>query len=226
MDREDSFLPLSHISQYAYCPRRAALIMLDRVWDENEYTASGRQEHDRVHDGRVEKRGGFLKLYSFAVKSDKLLLFGKCDCLEARITDGVGASLPAQDGRYRLYPVEYKHGRLRRGEDEYMQQLCAQALCLEEMFGVEVPEGALFFVDAHQRLEVAFSDELRNRVRQTAKSLHECFDRAALPPALAGPRCNKCSMKDICMPKIVASARKYNTKLLEELKGGVPCDDF
>lgn len=220
MVREAESLPLSLVSQYAYCPRRAALIMLERVWDENEYTAAGRLEHDRVHESRVEKRGGFLKLYDFVVSSDSMMLFGKCDCIEARLTEKEGAVLPSQDGKYLLYPIEYKHGRLRKNEEEYMLQLCAQALCLEEMFSVRISEGALFFVDAHKRLEVCFTDGLRGHTRETAAGLHECFDGRLLPPASAGPKCNKCSMRDLCLPRLPRSARGYNAKLLKELRGG------
>lgn len=210
-------LALSYISQYGYCPRRAALLMNYQLWQENEYTAEGRAQHERVHTARVERRGELVKLYELPVWSDTLLLAGKCDCVEARRAPA-GAALPAEEGRYALYPIEYKHGRLRE-EPEYMQQLCAQALCLEEMYGVDIPAGALFFIDAHQRLEVLFTPELRLQTRAAARALWECFRQKSLPAAADGPRCKKCSLRDECAPGLQRTAQKYCEKLLDELKG-------
>lgn len=220
MENEEEKLPLSYISQYGYCPRRAALLMNQQLWQENEYTAEGRAQHQRVHDGRVERRGDQLKLYEFSVWSNELMLSGKCDCVEA-VKQPDGASLPEQEGRFRLFPIEYKHGRMRH-EPEYEMQLCAQAICLEEMYGVSIPEGALFFIDVHQRLAVSFSEDLRRRTRQTSEALWLCFREKALPPAKESPKCKKCSLREPCMPGLSRSAREYCRGLLDELKEGAP----
>lgn len=215
MKNEDR-LPLSYVGQYLYCPRRAALLMNQQIWCENEYTAEGRIEHQRVHTGRVERRGDFLKLYECSVWSDTLLLSGKCDCIEAHRAKE-GAYLPEEDGLYALYPIEYKHGRVRQ-EPEYELQLCAQAICLEEMYHILIPEGALFYIDAHQRIPVKFTQELRERVIQTAGLLWECFRSQELLPAKESSKCRKCSLKEECMPSLKRSADEYCRKLLSELQ--------
>ena len=114
---EQEYLPLSWLSQVCYCPRRAALLLNERLWEESADTAKGRSEHQRVHTQRVEKRGDYLKLYEFTVFSDRLFLLGKCDCIEA-VRDENGCHIPAADFPVRLYPVEYKHGTVRQ-EEEY-----------------------------------------------------------------------------------------------------------
>lgn len=133
------YLPLSWLSQVDYCPRRAALLLNERIWVENADTAKGRSEHTRVHDQRVEHRGDHLKLYKYTVFSDTLGVWGKCDCIEAQRCEQ-GCKIRAADFPVRLYPIEYKHGSVRK-EHSYMIQLCAQAMCLEEMFSTSIPFG-------------------------------------------------------------------------------------
>ena len=215
MKNEDR-LPLSYIGQYHYCPRRAALLMNQQIWMENEYTAEGRIEHERVHTGRVERRGDLLKLYEFSVWSDRLMLSGKCDCIEAHRSEA-GAELPSEKGRYCLYPIEYKHGKVRK-ETEYELQLCAQAICLEEMYAVSIDEGALFYIDAHQRVPVEFTAELRTLTLRTAELLWECFRNGSLPNAEETAKCKKCSLREECMPELSISAQAYCSQLRRELK--------
>lgn len=213
----DDYVPLSYISQYGYCPRRASLLMNQQLWQENEYTAEGRLQHRHVHTGRVERRADFLKLYDFYVCSDTLKLSGKCDCIEAFRSES-GAALPGEDGLYSLYPIEYKHGKA-RNEPEYEMQLCAQAICLEEMYQIHIPEAALFYIASHQRVSVSLTSELRKRTIETARSLLECFSSHHLPCAVNGPRCKKCSLREECMPQLHRSAKQYCKDLYAELKG-------
>lgn len=218
MKNDEERLPLSYIAQYGYCPRRAALLMNQQLWQENEYTAQGRAQHQRVHAGRVERRGEQLKLYEFAVWSDTMRLSGKCDCIEAT-QQPEGASLPGEKGRYHLFPIEYKHGRLRH-EPEYEQQLCAQAMCLEEMYQITIPEGALFYINVHQRLPLSLTEELRRETRKTAQALWRMFQDNILPPAQESSKCKKCSLQDHCMPGLQISAQSYCFALLQELGRG------
>lgn len=211
----DERLPLSYIAQYGYCPRRAGLIMNQQLWQDNEYTAEGAFQHQRAHDHRVERRGQNLLFYEFPVFSDALGLLGKCDCIEAAASPN-GAALPGEALRYALYPVEYKHGPLRK-EPEYEQQLCAQALCLEEMYGAVIPEGALYYIRSHRRQAIPFTPALREATRQTVLRLHELWRQGGLPPPQPGARCGKCSMKEHCQPELPASAGGYRQKLLREL---------
>ena len=135
------YLPLSWLSQVCYCPRRAGLLLNERLWEENADTAKGRAEHERVHTQRVERRGDHIKLFEFTVFSDQYQLIGKCDCIEA-VRDAAGCQIPAAEFPVKLYPVEYKHGSV-RDEEEYQIQLCAQAMCLEEMFRTDILEGGM-----------------------------------------------------------------------------------
>ena len=141
-DRE--YLPLSWLAQVNYCSRRAALLLNERVWNENVETAKGRTEHERVHTKRIEKRGNLVKLYEYEVVSEILGIVGKCDCIEATINKN-GCKIPAVEFPVSLLPIEYKHGTV-RDEMEYKIQLCAQAMCLEEMYQTRIFKGELFFI--------------------------------------------------------------------------------
>ncbi|MCI8442406.1 MAG: CRISPR-associated protein Cas4 [Provencibacterium sp.] len=213
----DERLPLSYIAQYGYCPRRAGLLMNQQLWTENEYTTEGRFQHKNAHEHRIERRGETLSLYEFPVFSDMLGLSGKCDCIEA-FASPEGAFLPGETQSYILYPIEYKHGPVRR-EPEYEQQLCAQALCLEQMYKTTIMRGALFYIQSHRRQEVAFTCELRQSTRKTIEALRQLWLSQSLPPPQPGPRCGKCSMQQACLPRLTGSAFAYRRQLFKELAG-------
>lgn len=219
---EREYLPLSWLSQMAYCPRRAGLLLNERLWAENSDTAKGRAEHTRVHTQRVEKRGNTVKLYEFTVFSDRLSLLGKCDCVEAKRDDS-GCRIPAVDFPVRLYPVEYKHGSVRE-EAEYQIQLCAQAMCMEEMFHTSIPVGALYFISSHRRLEVSLDAPLRARTEALAKELHRIRDELSVPPADYSAKCRRCSLNELCMPKVKLSAQGYLRQLRQEAAGEIEED--
>ena len=143
MDEWDP-IPLSRLSHAGFCLLRAALLTNEQVWAENADTAKGRSEHARVHTQRIERRDNSAKLYEFPVFSRTLGIDGKCDCIEAEAS-AHGCKLPALDFPAKLYPVEYKHGKL-RSEQEYEIQLCAQAMCLEEMSLTQIPEDAIYYI--------------------------------------------------------------------------------
>lgn len=219
---EREYLPLSWLSQWAYCPRRAGLLLNERLWEESADTARGRAEHERVHTQRVEKRGGIVNLYEFTVFSDRLLLLGRCDCLEAR-RDAEGCRIPAVDFAVRLYPVEYKHGTVRE-EEEYQIQLCAQAMCLEEMFHTSIPEGALFFISSHRRVTVPLDASLRARTEAVAGELHRLREKLTVPHAEYSAKCRHCSLRDPCMPRVKTSAGDYLQQLSQEAAGVIEED--
>lgn len=211
---EQEYLPLSWLSQVDYCPRLAALLLNERVWVENADTAKGRAEHSRVHDARVERRGDSLKLYEYTVFSNALGVWGKCDCIEAQRSEK-GCKIKAAGFPVKLYPVEYKHGSVRE-ERSYMIQLCAQAMCLEEMFSTNIPAGAVFFISAHRRMEVQFSGQLRAEVKERAAALNELWEKHIIPPAEYGEKCKRCSIHEYCMPKVSRSAKAYCKRLERE----------
>lgn len=212
---DKEYLPLSWLSQMNYCPRRAALLLNERVWVENAETAKGRAEHERVHTQRIEKRGDSLKLYEYEVVSEKMGIHGKCDCIEATKSEE-GCFIPAVDFKVSLFPIEYKHGKVREDEVEYKIQLCAEAMCLEEMYGTNIPEGEIFFISSHKRMSVLLSEELRTMVRNTVVQLREIRESFIIPKAEFSSKCKKCSMQEYCMPKVKKIAAEYCEKLRKE----------
>lgn len=180
---------------------------MEQLWAESAETASGRAEHIRVHTARQERRGDKLFLYETGVFSHSLGVSGKCDCVEAW-SDPEGVRIPYGEGTYQLYPIEYKHGVVRE-EEEYQLQLCAQAMCLEEQFTCTILEGAIFYIDAHRRFPVSLSPELREKAIETAQKIQEMLASQCLPPAKYSAKCKKCSMVELCQPKLKKSAAAY-----------------
>lgn len=215
MNSEYDSISLSLLSQYYFCPRRAGLIMLEQVWEDNEYTVSGTMEHENVHDEHIEKRGQQAKIYDMYVSSEKLGVSGMCDCVEAQLDDESGAYIPALDGKYNLFPIEYKHGIV-RNETEYNAQLCAQAMCIEEMFDCKIKNGAIFYISAHRRVDVQFDDNLRKMVIDGIKALQTISDKMQVPKPEYSAKCRKCSIEEICCPKIKCSASDYMKSMVND----------
>lgn len=207
-------IPLSRIAQAGYCLRRAALLTNEQLWQENADTAKGREAHTRVHINRIERRGEHLQLFEYDVFSEKLNIAGKCDCVEAERNES-GCIIPAAEFPVRLYPIEYKSGKL-RDEEEYELQLCAQAMCLEEMYQITISEGAIFYIGSHRRKAVVFTQKLRNQVLETICKLEDIRRRLLIPPAVPDPKCKRCSIRELCLPNVVSSAKRYCNMLAKE----------
>lgn len=219
MNENGELIALSYLSQYGYCPRRAGLLMLDCIWTENVFTVEGSIAHERAHSGGIEARSGCIKMFDMPLVSSELGLTGKTDCLEAH-PDKNGVLLKQYSGKYRLYPVEYKHGVV-RNEKEYHIQLCGQAMCLEEMLGCYIETGALYFTGNRKREEIVFNSILRDEVIDTASKLHKMLAAKVLPPATKSSKCYKCSLNDVCMPTLIKkNAREYVNSLIEWAKEG------
>lgn len=216
MDKD--YLHLSLLSQYYFCKRRAALILLENAWQDNEYTMEGTLSHERVHTQGQIKRGEVISIYEFSVHSHTMKLSGKCDCIEASIDEN-GYKFPFYEGKFTLYPIEYKRGVI-RNEEEYNLQLCGQAMCLEEMYGCVITKGAIFYTNSHRRVEVDFDDDLRNKVECGAKNLWDFLESKDVPHADYSAKCRKCSLYELCMPKVKNSAKLYNKKVKQAAIGG------
>lgn len=214
-EESKELFPLSWLAQYGYCKRRCCLLALEQVWQENEYTAAGRIQHQRVHTARTEQRGDVLYIFEMPVFSRRLGVSGLCDCVEAHLSP-TGVQIPYGEGKYIFYPVEYKHGVV-RDEEEYHLQLCAQAICLEERFGAQILAGAIFFIDAHRRDEVLLSEKLREKTWETAKKIADLIENQKMVPAVYSAKCKKCSLKEVCQPKIKQSSRRYSDDLWDEV---------
>lgn len=217
---DDRYIPLSYISQYNYCKRRAGLLMLEQQWSDSTDTVKGTDEHKNVHSAGMEFRNGKYVMTEFIIFSKSLLLTGKCDAVEA-IPSPDGISLPfLDDETYSLYPIEYKHGKL-RDEMEYELQLCAQAMCLEEMYSVHIPKGEIFYISSHRRKEITLNEALRKRVTDTVSELSRMMEEEKVPEAVPSARCTRCSVKDICMPDTDTSVNEYMKNVKKEIQRSV-----
>jgi CRISPR-associated exonuclease Cas4 len=199
MYAESDLIPLSALQHFVVCPRQCALIHLESVWIENERTAEGRVEHERVDRGGAETRAGVRRAYGVPVRSLRLGLAGRADVVEFHAVPGGGPEQP--------FPIEHKRGRPKRGDEDRVQ-LCAQALCLEEMLGVSVPAGALFYGQSRRRADVAFDGALRHRTEQVAVAVRALFEAGATPPPPAVAPCKSCSLLSACQPTTFPARRR------------------
>lgn len=183
---EDALVPVSALQHYLFCPRQCALIHVERIWAEDGATAEGRILHERVDGGRPDRRAGLRTVRGLVLRSFAHGLAGKADAVE--FPDGAP------------YPVEYKRGRPKAHRADEVQ-LCAQALCLEEMFGCAVPEGALFYAQTRKRTRIAFDAELRELTQHLAAETRAMIAQARTPPPRATPACRRCSLAEDCQPK-------------------------
>lgn len=192
MTEELEPLPLSALNHLLYCERRCALIHIEGVFEENAFTLEGSLRHEAADTPGYETRSGVRAVRALPLYSRRLGLSGKADIVEFSRAPG-GRGLPC--------PIDYKRGARRRWENDDVQ-LCAQALCLEEMLGVEVPRGAIFHAASKRRREVEFAPQLRETTVQAAHRLHQLVRQARIPPAVLKPQCEGCSLKGICMPEL------------------------
>ncbi len=216
MYQDDDYLMLSGLQHFAYCRRQWALIHIEQQWSENERTVDGKLFHTVAHDGdRFEKRGDLLITRGLHIKSASLGLTGICDVVEFH-RSGEGIPLSSYDGLWQPYPVEYKKGMPKENDADILQ-LCAQAMCLEEMLLCTIPEGSLFYGETRRRTRVDFSEEIRDRVRMMAKEMHELWDKGYTPKVKIKKGCRACSLNEICMPKLgkVCSVSSYISKNLQ-----------
>ncbi|MHB8529967.1 MAG: CRISPR-associated protein Cas4, partial [Caulobacteraceae bacterium] len=184
---EDDLIPLSALQHYLFCPRQCALIHIERLWAEDGATAEGRLLHERVDAGGVETRPGVRIARGLQLRSVSLGVAGKADVVEF-------------SGRPpRPYPVEYKRGKPKSHRADEVQ-LCAQAICLEEMFGIEVTEGALFYGQTRRRQRVEINVDLRRLTIETAAGAREMIASGRTPPPIRIPACRRCSLEPLCQP--------------------------
>lgn len=214
---EGDFLPLSGIQHFAFCRRQWALIHVEQQWAENARTVDGDLFHRRAHDAQqFEARGDLLIARGLRIASRKLGLSGVCDVVEFR-RDPAGITLAGREGSWRAHPVEYKRGAPKENEADALQ-LCAQAMCLEEMLCCEVPDGALFYGEPRRRLAVSFTPELREEVRMSAVQMHDLYRRGYTPRVKPTKACNACSLRELCLPRLQksGSVQVYLQRSMEE----------
>lgn len=206
---EDELIPISALSQYTYCPRRAGLIFVERQWADNIFTVQGRHVHERAHRPAETRSEGRRVVRGLYLSSARLGLFGIADVVE----------FPDEDPVTDVTIVEYKRGKLTpRRKIEYEVQLCAQAVCLEETLNLSLRRGCLFFALSHRRVEVEFTADLRQAVESAAQRMHEMMRTAAVPPPQLGPKCRGCSLRGLCLPEITVgrNAAAYLRRIAQD----------
>ncbi|MBF0214277.1 MAG: CRISPR-associated protein Cas4 [Magnetococcales bacterium] len=199
MNPERRYAPLSALQHFVYCERQCALIHLEQIWINNRLTAEGNLLHEKVHEESEESRPGMRLVRGLPVVSETLGIIGQCDLVE--FLSSRKRSSKASEKWEAVRPVEYKRGRPKSHEADLVQ-LCAQAISLEEMLGIPITEGALFYGEPRRRTSVSFTPELRATTIQTAQALHALLDRGVTPPALyRASLCRGCSLLSVCLPR-------------------------
>jgi CRISPR-associated exonuclease Cas4 len=191
-EADDDALPVSGLQHLAFCPRQWALIHLEQLWVENVRTAEGRLLHERADLPGESRRASVRTVRGMWLRSERLHLTGRADVVEFRADIAGTKTVP--------YPVEYKRGKSKPNDCDTVQ-LCAQALCLEEMLQTVIARGAIFYGNPRRRLEVEFTPELRARTEELAATMHRLYRSGVTPAATPGPYCRNCSLVDVCLPE-------------------------
>lgn len=190
---DDEIVFVSALEHYSYCPRQCALIHMENIFDENMFTIRGKLAHERVDEDTMTISGDRRIECALPIWSERLGLLGKADVVEFRSDSSV-------------FPVEYKHGpRRARMHDDL--QLCAQAMCLEEMLGVVVPVGAIYYCSSRRRREVLIDQRLREETEATIQDIRQMLLHCDLPPPANDARCRNCSLADACQPEALCTAQ-------------------
>ncbi|WP_052464646.1 CRISPR-associated protein Cas4 [Geoalkalibacter subterraneus] len=205
MYAEADYVMLSALQHYQYCPRQCALIHIEQIWAENLHTAEGRILHERADSREKGAKGCVRTVRTLPIRSARLGLSGQADVVEFH-----------EDGK--VFPVEYKRGRPKANRCDEVQ-LCAQALCLEEMLGVAIMEGALFYGRNKRRHAVFFDGQLRHLAEETVSQVHELFRTGVTPKAEYAKKCDQCSLMSACLPKSCTDARSVRKYLAGMLRG-------
>lgn len=214
---EDKYLMISGIQHFKFCRRQWALIHIEQQWAENVHTVTGELMHKKAHDPYLtEKRKDTIITRALPVSSRTLGVSGECDIVEfQRVEDGI--RLHGHRGLYHVYPVEYKKGKPKETEEDHLQ-LAAQAMCLEEMFSTDIPEGAIFYRETRRREIVPISAQLRKEVADILEEMHQYYERGYTPKVKYQKACSACSLKEICLPELGrnVSVKTYIEQVLKE----------
>ena len=209
---EEEYLSLSALQHILFCKRQCALIHIEQLWIENKFTAEGRIMHERVDRGDQTDRGRMRIEYSLPLKSSVLGITGKADVVEFHLKEGL-------EKTWIPFPVEYKRGKPKKNLSDKVQ-LCAQALCLEEMLNVKVETGALFYGKTRRRLDVIFDENLRGFTLETSEELHGMIASGITPPPHYEKKCDTCSFLKLCLPKTIEKQRKVSSWIKRMIQNG------
>ena len=214
---EEEFLLLSGIQHFCFCRRQWALIHIEKIWNENFFTAEGRILHERVHDkGNTERRGDVLTVRGMSIKSEVLGVSGECDAVIFEKSDD-GVTLYGKTGLWTILPVEYKRGHTKICDCDRLQ-VVAQTMCLEEMFCTDIRRAAVYYYETKTREYIEITEVLRDAVRCAFSEMHDLFRRGYSPKVRRSKNCESCSLKDYCLPELFSkmSAKEYYSKHMEQ----------
>lgn len=219
MYNEEDYIMLSGIQHFAFCRRQWALIHIEQQWEENYKTTAGELMHKKAHkEGSFEKRGNLLITRGLRISSRGLGFTGQCDIVEFyQAEDGI--TISGYDGKWKIVPVEYKHGKPKEHNADELQ-LCAQAICLEEMFLTDIKEGFLYYGENRRRSNIIFDENLRNEVKKASDEMHQLFHKGYTPKVKPSKQCNSCSLKNLCLPKLQKSV-KVSTYIEQNISGKI-----
>lgn len=214
MEEDNDQILLSWLSEYAYCKRRFYLRVIEHQDLTNAVFAEGIAVHHSVHSDKIEKRGKLIRVTGLHVYSETYKLYGICDAVEFTISDD-GAYIPFLHQKCIACPVEYKHGRTRK-DSEYNLQLTGQAICLSEMYGIQVDRGCIYYTGTRQRIDVDVSQYV-TQVIALASEIAEFINQPILPEPKYMKRCLRCSVYDICSPRRIMVSR-YMDRVWEQVQ--------
>jgi len=218
MYEEKDYLQLSGIQHFAFCRRQWALIHVEEQWMDNYLTASGSIEHDRVHNDAIKDiRNGRITIRGLKVFSKRLGVSGVCDAVEF-IPASDGITLYGKEGKWKVLPIEYKHGT-KKSDDCDKLQVALQAICLEEMFFCDISEGCLYYHENRRRENFEITVELIQKARAMLEEMHLYMKKGYTPIVKPGKFCNNCSLKDICMPTLMKN-RETVKSYIDRYLGG------
>lgn len=213
----DEYLLISGIQHFIFCRRQWALIHIEQLWDENFFTIDGQIKHDKVDNGDIfDSKNNIRIIRSMPIVSHDLKIQGKCDVVELK-PDVDGFYFSKYKEKYSVYPIEYKRGSPKTDESDIMQ-LLAQAMCLEEMLGLRINEGACFYFETRRREQVIFTDDLRKRLVGIIAEMNNYYDRRYTPRVKKSRKCRSCSLKNLCLPELdgTMSVSQYLEKRVKE----------
>ena len=220
---DDDYLMISGIQHYAFCPRQWALIHIEQQWQENVLTTQGQHVHERVDERHFDETRNDLRIVrSMPIVSERLKIRGIADMVEfTRVLENSSKTitLDGRDGNWIVTPIEYKRGKPKM-DDRDIVQLCAQALCIEEMLNVYIPFGILYYAETRKRERIELTNEYRQRVTEIVAGMRRYFGEAITPKAVYRTHCKQCSLIEICQPKLSAAGAKSAAKYIEQLIGG------
>ena len=190
----DDLVPISALQHVVFCPRQAALIHVERIWQDNTLTVKGSILHERVDLPGADHRRAVRVERAVALRSERLRAAGVADAVEYHRDDAV-------PGGFRPVPVEYKRGKAQQRLADQVQ-LCAQAMCLEEQHHIVISCGFLYYKKNHRQIEVPFTEELRSITMDAARKVHDMIRLGSVPPPEPGPKCRRCSLSEQCLPDV------------------------